>query len=160
MQYDYTPKDVDRFWSKVDKSAGPDDCWIWNGNKNKQGYGRVWWNGKLHAAHRVAYELSFGGMPPELDVCHKCDNPSCCNPSHFFLGTNKDNMHDMIRKGRNVSSPGEKNALSKLTDEIVSEIQRQYSTGEANQMELARMHGVAQSQISRVINHKAWKHVS
>lgn len=88
---------VDRFHALVDKSG---DCWEWTGNKNMLGYGMIWYDGKNIRAHRVSYLIFNGDLSDNLFVCHKCDNPSCVNPSHLFLGTSKDNMRDMIKKGR------------------------------------------------------------
>lgn len=66
-------------------------------------YGRVRVDGKKVLAHRRAYELARGPIPPGMKVCHSCDNPLCCNPAHLFLGTQKDNVQDSITKGRHVS---------------------------------------------------------
>lgn len=90
-----------RFWSKVDKSAGVDACWPWTAkSKHKAGYGVISVDGKRNVSHRVAWELARGEIPPGMHVCHKCDNPPCCNPSHYFLGTPADNVLDMVDKGR------------------------------------------------------------
>jgi len=88
-----------RFWNKIEKKE-PDKCWIWKGAKQKSGYGRFKINGKLYLAHRVCYELTFGIIPNNLWVLHKCDNPKCVNPHHLFLGTRSDNMNDALKKGR------------------------------------------------------------
>lgn len=99
----------ERFWAKVDKTPGQGrngDCWAWIGAKNKRGYG-IFNKGKtalkksvVLPAHRMAYEIHMGVSAADLLVCHKCDNPSCVNPEHFFLGTHKDNAQDMSAKGR------------------------------------------------------------
>lgn len=75
-------------------------CLEWQRSKIKHGYGNFVMNGVAWLAHRFAYELAFGPFPKELFVCHKCDNPSCLNPDHLFLGTNEDNQKDKIAKGR------------------------------------------------------------
>lgn len=96
-----------RFLSKVEFSSY---CWNWQGRKNKSGYGKL---GNRYA-HRLSYELfNNNSIPEKMCICHKCDNPSCVNPDHLFLGTQKDNMRDMIKKGRQVKkdNSGEKNPM-------------------------------------------------
>src|SRR3990167_2290908 len=90
-----------RFWSFVE-ILSDDECWLWLGGKTGSGYGRFWMNGKNRCSNRVALEIKIGRIPDGLFACHTCDNPSCCNPKHLFCGTPKQNMDDMIRKGRAV----------------------------------------------------------
>lgn len=93
-----------KFWRKVDK-AGPDECWLWRGDRLK-GYGLLSHKGKNRRAHRVSWELANQQeIPAGLHACHSCDNPSCVNPSHIWLGTQQDNMADMYAKGRRYSRP-------------------------------------------------------
>lgn len=97
-----SPEFVDRFWSKVDK-RGPDECWPWTGARSVTGYGMLSVPG-LQApvqAHRVACGLATGSVQDGRYVCHSCDNPGCCNPAHLWIGTHRENMHDMHAKGRN-----------------------------------------------------------
>ncbi len=113
--------DPERFWSKVDTSAGPRACWPWMGRRTKRNYGIF---SKGHhgnrQAHRYSWELANGPIgDPMLFVCHHCDNPPCCNPLHHFLGTPKENNDDMWRKGRGSCGPehGKKRrAAAKRTD--------------------------------------------
>lgn len=94
---------ADRLWSKV-TIGHADECWPWTGAKDKNGYGRiqVMTNGKwgTQLAHRVAYKLTKGDLPADLGLCHRCDNPPCCNPDHHFPGTQLDNMNDAKLKSR------------------------------------------------------------
>jgi len=85
---------VDRFWSKVKPQKG---CWLWLGKKNALGYGILDPNIR---AHRIAWELMRGPIPNGLCVLHCCDNPGCMNPDHLFLGSQLDNIDDMVSKGR------------------------------------------------------------
>lgn len=75
-------------------------CIEWTGRKDKDGYGLYKVKGKYKAAHRVSYQQSFGEIAPGLLVCHTCDVRNCVNPDHLFLGTNLDNINDMLKKGR------------------------------------------------------------
>ena len=143
-----------RFWEKVSK-RGPNDCWKWQGSLDRKGYGQI----KLHShqrgsAHRVSYELHFGPIPDNLFVCHRCDNPSCVNPAHLFLGTGNDNLRDMREKGRH--SHGETHAHAKLTEKQVDEIRARYAAGGILQRELALEYGVTEKHISRIINRGQW----
>ena len=85
------------FWDNVEPMMDDRGCWEYRGNRFKRGYGRV---REGVYAHRVSYELHFGPIPDGLYVCHRCDNVSCVNPAHLFLGTQLDNMRDKIAKGR------------------------------------------------------------
>lgn len=91
---------ADRFWKRVVKSDG---CWLWTGNRAVGGYGVILPGGGtrgLALAHRVSWEIHFGPIPDGMHVLHKCDNPPCVNPAHLFLGTQRDNNTDKVRKGR------------------------------------------------------------
>ena len=88
--------DEERFWSFVEKTHY---CWIWNGCKT-QGYGEISINGMPKRCNRYSWNLHFGKIPRGLLVCHSCDNPACVRPDHLFLGSQKDNMQDCLKKGR------------------------------------------------------------
>lgn len=94
---------AERFWAKVDQSAGPDRCWPWAGpiNELRGGYGYFYDDdARLRRAHIVAWELTHGIVPAGQVICHSCDNPACCNPACMFLGTQGENLQDMRDKGR------------------------------------------------------------
>jgi hypothetical protein len=97
--------DQQRFWSKV-QHGDEDECWLWKPSISKKNpYGQISIRGKEYLSHRIAYFLTTGVDPRELEICHTCDLPACCNPKHLFLGTHRDNMADMAVKGRNPSRP-------------------------------------------------------
>lgn len=96
------------FWDKCKPIES--GCWEWQGGRTKGvgksfSYGRTLVNKKKMLAHRYAWTLKFGPVPEGMMVCHKCDNPPCCNPSHLFLGTGKDNTQDALKKGRLFKPP-------------------------------------------------------
>jgi len=108
----------DRFWAKVDRRSDH-ECWPWTAaaRKKTQGYGAFWLNRRHHPASRIAWIVTNGDIPSGLLVCHKCDNPPCCNPNHMFLGTPQENDADRVSKGRQVR--GSKFAHAVLTEELV-----------------------------------------
>lgn len=112
------------------EAASDDECWPWRGTINRTtGYGQWWHDGRAMRAHRAAYERVHGPIPDGLIVCHRCDNPPCCNPAHLFLGTQADNQRDKKNKGR--TSRGERNGGGgKLTENDVREIRRLAANGE------------------------------
>ena len=94
---------AERFWAKVERGEG---CWLFTGYRASHGYGSHRYQGKAYRAHRLAYLLTYGTLPSDLNVCHHCDNPGCVRPDHLFLGTQADNMRDMIAKGRGIVGGG------------------------------------------------------
>ena len=90
---------VDTFWKRIDKTSNPNGCWEWTGWKDRDGYGRFYYNDKGWQTHR--FSMLIEGKDPEgWIVMHSCDNPSCVNPAHLSLGTPADNTQDMMDKGR------------------------------------------------------------
>lgn len=146
-----------RFWNKIEKMKN-DGCWLWIGNKTRGGYGSFTLNRKRLLAHRFSYSLACGNIPEGLCVCHTCDVRLCVNPSHLFLGTIADNIHDMVSKGRNAR--GESVAGSRLTPELVSLIRYVYSSGEKTLDEIAKEFGLNSDYVSRIVSGKAWKHIA
>lgn len=138
-----------RFWAKVDKSS---DCWEWTGAKKPTGYGLCTVKRKIHRAHRLSYEMAYGPIPDGLCVCHRCDNPSCVNPDHLFLGTIEDNMRDMVSKGRNSDRRGAKNAMAKLNSGQAAFIR----SSNMRQSWLATMFGVSNALIHNIKNGRHW----
>jgi hypothetical protein len=92
----------DRFNRRVDRSGGPDACWPWLGRIEPKGYGTMAVGGRQRLAHRCAMALAIGEVPRGKLVLHACDNPPCVNPAHLRLGTQLDNMRDMVQRGRKV----------------------------------------------------------
>lgn len=109
-----------RFWDKVNRTSDPSDCWEWNAYTSKKGYGHFRVGKDVMRSHRKAYELCFGSIPPNMVICHHCDNTKCCNPSHLFLGTQRDNMGDAKKKRRYAF--GERSGKAKLSYSEVSQI--------------------------------------
>ena len=151
--------DEARFWQNVAPMMDDRGCWEWTGKidpRPQGGYGQLWVGG--HAgekvpAHRYAYELLIGAIPVGLSVCHTCDNRSCVNPNHFFLGTTGDNMRDAAQKGRMSRH------RAKFTDEQAHEIHRRYALGEPGTA-LALEYGVNKTTIYGILRGDVYKNVS
>ena len=150
------PTTEQRFWSKVNKNKK--GCWEWQGYKQR--YGKLGINHKVILAHRYSWELHKGKIPKGLCVLHKCDNPPCVNPKHLFLGTLKDNMQDMIKKGRanHPGMKGEQHPNAKITTEVVMIIRKLYKRPDLTYEKLAGEFNLSFSHIGRIIKKKQWKH--
>ena len=144
---------VDRYWEKVEV-RGPDECWEWTGGRFGSGYGELTVDGKGLSTHRLAWELANGPIPQGMLVCHHCDNPTCCNPAHLFIGTAADNNCDKVKKGR--SARGAKHGRAKLTQTDVRQIRKLWAAGEYTQRELGDRFGVRRRHINRIVNKKTW----
>jgi hypothetical protein len=125
-------------------------CWLWIGRLDDWGYGIFKLGDKALKAHRYAYERVHGAIPDGLLVCHHCDTPACVNPAHHFLGTDQENVADAMSKGRWRSQD----------DEAVRAIRRRYAEGGVTQRRLAAEYDMSTARISRIINRKAWEHVT
>lgn len=148
------PDPVIRFWSKVDIS-GLFDCWLWKGGKFPTGYGAFSYDAKTRRAHRVAWEFTYGKIPEGKIILHSCDAPSCVNPNHLRVGTNRKNSQDMVKRGR--SARGEKQGSSILKVADVIEIRRLIRSGERRE-DVAITFGVTSGTIWEVVN-RTWRHV-
>ena len=148
----------ERFWEKVNK-RGPDECWNWTAYKNKKGYGQFSLHGAPRNAARVSWILSRRPQPKGMYVLHHCDNPSCVNPKHLFLGTNADNVADRHAKGRSARTMGRfgwSNSMAKLTQEKVDRIRLLYTLPKVTQAKLADVFNVSFQQISRIVRNERW----
>lgn len=137
-------------------------CLVWTGCRDVNGYGRVYWDGKLRSAHRIAYTMEIGPIPDDMNVCHRCDNPPCCEKTHLFLGSHADNMRDMTTKGRGVSPPaprGEKMWIAKVTEADVRTIRAAFAAGE-RRIAIAQRLGISKNIVYQVISGQSWRHVA
>jgi hypothetical protein len=137
-----------RFWSKVDQSG---DCWEWTAARNHAGYGQFRWEmlgskSQMQQAHRVSWYLHFSDIPPELHVCHHCDNPRCVRPAHLFLGTDADNHRDSVRKGRATNPPNPQRLTPDQVEEIFS-----LREGGMSQPKIAERLGCSNQLVSRYL---------
>ncbi len=147
----------DKFWSFVDKK-GEDNCWEWTGNLFKQGYGRMYHHStKEPKAHRLSYMINIGNIPEGLLVCHICNNKSCVNPKHLYVGTNQDNSDDMKNSGRSLT--GEKASASKLKEEEVLKIRELFAKSERSLEDLGYQFNISAGSIHAIVTGLSWKHV-
>ena len=147
-----SPKDVERFFEKLN-IKGENDCWEWSGCYCK-GYGKFSLEGHARIATRIMWRLYYGEDPCGQCLLHTCDNPSCCNPKHLFLGSIQDNNKDMAKKKRN--KRGEQHWNSKLGKQEVAEIYMSADSG----VFLAKKYEVSIATIHNIRNDASWTHVT
>lgn len=151
------PTPEERFWTSV-LSEG--ECLIWQKSKRPNGYGQVNYKGQIFRTHRLAYELTYGPIPPGMCVCHRCDVRACINPNHLFLGDLGDNNRDMFQKGRGFKFDGShirgsKNWNAKLTPETAAETRRLRAAG-ARLQDIADKFGVTKQAIWCCVHNRTW----
>ncbi len=149
-----------KFWQRVKKS---DECWEWQGYRDKSGYGRTQignWrvNPHLVMAHRLSFAINIQ-QPGSFLVLHKCDNRCCVNPDHLFLGDQQENIRDMDMKQRRASADGERAGSAKMTNEKVLEARKLYADGGLTITGLAIKYGLSKHCMGKVLRRKSWKHV-
>lgn len=130
-------------------------CWVWTRYKSELGRGNLWYNGKTIASARVSYMVFKGNIPENYYVCHACDNPTCVNPDHLWIGTYQDNTNDRENKKR--GAKGEKISISKLKEFMICEIKKDRVSG-MTQQAIAEKYNVHQSTISNILRNRTWKH--
>lgn len=134
------------------------ECWEWN-KSLRLGYAQIIAFGQSWFGHRLSYKIFKGDFPNDLFVCHRCDNKKCINPEHLFLGTPKDNVIDMMNKGRQNHAKGTNAGRAKLCDSKVLEARRLYKYENIGYSKLARRYGVTSRTIYSAVNGKTWKHL-
>jgi HNH endonuclease len=178
---------IERFLAKVNKST-TNGCWLWVGAMSTNGYGHFSLNRKITGSHRAAWRLFNGSIPDGYQVCHKCDVRCCVNPGHLFLGTQKDNIQDMVAKGRaakpDVVGPlnpmfgrshsedsrllqslakqhryvGTNHPRASINEKQVKSIKEMRVTG-ATANSIAESLGISFHIVRNVIYRKSWKHI-
>lgn len=144
-----------RFWRKV-RIGQSGKCWEWVAAKDKDGYGTIQTNNGKQRANRVVWELSYGEIDAGMCVLHHCDNPSCVNPSHLFLGTLGDNNRDRAKKGRSNSVSGSEHYNAKLDETDVMFIRYWLKSGYTHQ-KIADVFGVSRVTITDINGSRTWK---
>jgi hypothetical protein len=131
-------------------------CWNWPNRLGKNGYGLVWLSDAgaktFEYAHRFSYQAFYGETPKDLFVCHSCDNRACVNPDHLFLGTNKENIQDALKKHRPVGR-------TKLNPDLVRKIRKMYAIQPKTYKEMGKLFGVQGTTIKKVVKRESWLYV-
>jgi hypothetical protein len=147
----------DRDLARFERSIAPEPntgCWLWAGDLRSNGYGQFKVSGRSKRAHRVAYEIYKGTIPPGMHILHKCDVPVCVNPDHLSVGSNRDNVEDCRAKGRHVH--GVKHGCAKIDEDAVRDIRM----GNLPRAEYAKMYGISLSQVDKIQKRKRWAHIA
>lgn len=149
---------AERFYSHIIINED-NGCWEWDGPPGSSGYGWFSLTSSTHmASHRVSYLLTHNGIPENLEVLHTCDNKICVRPDHLFLGTQQDNVDDMIEKGRANYARGSQSGAAKLMEQDVVTIRQMADNGIALKI-IASIYSLDGSTISGIVHGKYWSHV-
>jgi hypothetical protein len=158
-----TERELEKFYGHVEEDEH--GCHVWQGCIKDGGYGYVRQNNCTRLVHRAAYEHYKGEIPIGMVVRHKCDNRACANPDHLILGTQAQNMRDMVDRGRHFSqtSPekvvrGSRNGQAKLTEDQVREIRAREAKG-VSAVSVAALYNVAAETIRSIWKREAWQHI-
>jgi len=130
-------------------------CWEWGGAKSMKGYGRIQFEGRHWATHRLVAHIKIADVSEDAVVCHRCDNPCCLNPDHLFIGTQKQNVDDRDQKGRRNQARGERQGSAKLTAEEVLAIRLDPRKPRV----VAEAFGISHAHVGNIKANRAWKHV-
>lgn len=150
----FTWNTQDDFYKKMETQG---DCWIWKNSKTPAGYGKFMYRKKHWLTHRLSYYFANGEIPLGMQVLHRCDNPSCINPNHLFLGTQAMNMKDMVAKNRSLK--GTKHPSAKLTEEQVRMIRTEWGGRVKSVEAISEQYGFSKSGICGIIHNRNWKHL-
>lgn len=139
---------INRIWNKVEKT---DTCWWWIGAKGSNGYGNINLNGKTYQITRLIYEIYKGVIPNKHQICHTCDNPTCVNPDHLFIGTALENQRDCTQKKRR----------GDVTPNVLRgrylEVKKLYIEEKLTMAQIAKIMNVTKPSIWYIINKKFFK---
>lgn len=156
-------KNAERFWVNVDKNGpiqkpelGP--CWIWLDRIVGGGYGQFYSGIRPVSAHRLSFEMEFGPIPSGKLVLHSCDLRNCVNPAHLWIGSQSQNMLDMVSKGRSNHPKGARHRKAKLSEENVLTIRAEHLSG-VTCGEISKKYGVTSSAVWQIVNGKTWKSI-
>jgi hypothetical protein len=134
-------------------------CWNWVATKDRDGYGLLTHHrGKQIRAHRASYEFHVAKIPVGLLVCHSCDNPSCINPNHLFVGTSKENTRDMLDKNRRPVLRGERHPNAKLTNVQVTQIKQLRSENRLLK-DIANQFNISFQTVSSITKGTTWNNI-
>lgn len=149
----------ERLQKQIDRTD-QSGCWLWIGPRTTKGYASTSWQGRFRQVHRMLWEREHGPVPAGLYVLHHCDVRHCVNPAHLYVGTQTDNMRDMVVRGRKPSRKGERNGRCKVSEDTVRTIRRRYAAGGVSLRALGDEYGLTMSVVHKIVTRQTWAHVA